>query len=91
MAALSEECAHTLRYTYELVKGRASYKNIFTPFVSPFLFPSLASHLSSRVQLSLSLSFHQVITINDDLHLHLEGPPDVEGNIDDSCSPRWAV
>jgi len=65
MAALDAGCARTLwplRYTYALVKGRASSEFFFTPLVLLSFSPLLDTPSSS-------LSFHQVITINHDLHL----------------------
>ena len=76
MTALDAGCAlilWRLRYKYELVKGCASSENVFTPPVFPPYSPLLASHLPSRTQLSLSLSFHQVIIINHDLHIQSSG------------------
>ena len=76
MAAFGEGCARALwplRYTYALVKGRASSENVFAPLVFLSFLPLLASHLPSCTQLFSSLPFRQVITINHDLHLHLSG------------------
>ena len=78
MAALDARCAHTLwplRYTYTLVKGRASSENVFAPpvFLSFLPLPVLYTHLPSCIQLFSAFPFHQVITINHDFYFHLSG------------------
>jgi len=77
MAALDTGCAHTTRphwYTYALVKGRASYGNVFTPlsFSLPFLpVPSLSSSFFFHFTSSSCLSFLQLNRNNYDLHLRI--------------------
>jgi len=75
MAATGAGCARTLRplrHTCALVKERAIWENAFIAVVFLSFSSSLATYLPSYSQLSLSF-FHQVITINHDLHLHLSG------------------
>ena len=75
MAAIDSECARISWlhwYAYALVKGPASYQNVFTPL--PF-FPSSLSSLSLFLSLHQPFSrhsFHQLelITINHGFHLN---------------------
>ena len=72
MAALDAGCARTLRpqrYTYALIKGRASSKNVFTPLVflslTPFLAPLPPSFLINTTlhKPFLSPTYHRSIIV----------------------------